>query len=104
MCCCCNTPCPNPAATRFILPFTRPYGGPSWFWACLSPPSAASLFAAALVNWERLAAGVTPHTLWLPVTQGGHFSVGVVYVMLAADVVLFMAAAWYCDKVGRVCV
>jgi hypothetical protein len=42
---------------RFLLPFTQPLGGAAWFLACLSPTSAASLFAAALVNWERAALG-----------------------------------------------
>jgi hypothetical protein len=55
------SPPPTPAAPRsFLLPFTQPLGGASWFWACLSPTSAASLFAAALVNWERVAEGETP--------------------------------------------
>ncbi len=87
---------------RFILPFTHPYGGSSWYIACLSPTSAASLFAAALVNWERLSAGVTRETLLLPVAQESAFCVWTVYWMLAVDVVLFAVLTWYCDKV-RAC-
>jgi hypothetical protein len=84
---------------RFLLPFVRPYGGISWYLACLSPTSAASLMAAALLNWERVAAGVTLQTLWLPVTQGSSFCVGSVLLLLAADVLLFAALTWYSDKV-----
>ncbi|KAF8072728.1 Abca17 [Scenedesmus sp. PABB004] len=87
------------ARAAFLLPFVRPYGGASWYWASLSPTSAASLFAAALVNWERLAAGVTVRTLWLPVTQGSAYSAGTALAMLALDVLLFGALAWYGDKV-----
>ncbi|GBF94218.1 hypothetical protein Rsub_06488 [Raphidocelis subcapitata] len=83
----------------FLLPFTQPLGGASWFWACLSPTSAASLFAAALVNWERLAEGITWRTLWLPVTQNSSFCAGHVLLLLAADVPLYAAAAWYLEKV-----
>ncbi|WIA08739.1 hypothetical protein OEZ85_008162 [Tetradesmus obliquus] len=83
----------------FLLPFVRPYGGISWYLACLSPTSAASLMAAALLNWERVAAGVTLQTLWLPVTQGSSFCVGSVLLLLAADVLLFAALTWYSDKV-----
>lgn len=85
----------------FLLPFVRPYGGISWFLAGLSPTSAASLFAAALVNWERLAAGVTLDTLWLPVAADSGFCVGSVFWLLAVDVVMFAALTWYCDKVNR---
>lgn len=67
--------------------------------ASLSPTSAASLFAASLVNWERVAAGVTLQTMWLPVTQGSSFCVGSVLWLLAADVLLFAALTWYFDKV-----
>jgi len=94
----CCTPC-NPCC-RFLLPFIRPYGGVSWYIAGLSPTSAASLFAAALVNWERLAAGVTLDTLWLPVTPDSSFCVGSVMWLLAVDVGLFAALTWYCDKVS----
>lgn len=87
------------APSRFLLPFVRPYGGISWYLACLSPTSAASLMAAALLNWERVAAGVTLQTLWLPVTQGSSFCVGSVLLLLAADVLLFAALTWYSDKV-----
>ncbi|KAF6260985.1 hypothetical protein COO60DRAFT_831207 [Scenedesmus sp. NREL 46B-D3] len=83
----------------FLLPFVRPYGGVSWYIVCLSPTSAASLMAAALLNWERVAAGVTLDTLWLPVTQGSSFCAGSVLLLLAADVVLFATLTWYCDKV-----
>eukprot|EP00879_Flechtneria_rotunda_P027764 GHRR01029755.1.p1 GENE.GHRR01029755.1~~GHRR01029755.1.p1 ORF type:complete len:493 (+),score=163.44 GHRR01029755.1:105-1583(+) len=83
----------------FLLPFIRPYGGLSWYLAGLSPTSAASLFAAALVNWERLAAGVTLQTMWLPLTQGSSFCVGSVMWLLAVDVVLFAILTWYFDKV-----
>jgi hypothetical protein len=55
--------------------------------------------AAALLNWERVAAGVTLETLWLPVTQGSSFCVGSVLLLLAADVLLFAALTWYSDKV-----
>ncbi|PNG99270.1 ATP-binding cassette sub-family A member 5, partial [Tetrabaena socialis] len=39
----------------FVLPAVYQYGSWTWYVACLSPPSAASLFAAALVNWEKVA-------------------------------------------------
>jgi hypothetical protein len=84
----------------FLLPFIRPYGGISWYIAGLSPTSAASLFAAALVNWERLAAGVNSHTMWLPVTPESSFCVGSVMWLLALDVVLYAVLTWYCDKVS----
>lgn len=87
---------------RFLLPFVRPYGGLSWYLASLSPTSAASLFAASLVNWERMAAGVRWHTLWLPVTQGSGYCVGSVMWLLMVDVLLFATLTWYCDKVGMV--
>jgi ABC-type multidrug transport system fused ATPase/permease subunit len=52
------------------------------------------------VSWERVAAGVTRATLWLPVAPGGSaFSAGSVLCMLALDVVVWGALAWYCDKV-----
>lgn len=85
---------------RFLLPFVRPYGGVSWYVAGLSPTSAASLFAAALVNWERLAAGVNLQTMWLPVTPESSFCVGSVMWLLAVDVLLYAVLTWYCDKVG----
>lgn len=84
---------------RFLLPFIRPYGGISWYIAGLSPTSAASLFAASLVNWERLAAGVNLSTMWLPVTPESSFCVGSVMWLLAVDVLLFAVLTWYCDKV-----
>lgn len=84
---------------RFLLPFIRPYGGLSWYLASLLPTSAASLFAAALVNWERVAAGVQANTLWLPVTQGSGYCVGSVMWLLMMDVLLYGALTWYCDKV-----
>lgn len=85
--------------TRFLLPFARPYGGVSWYLASLSPTSAASLFAAALVNWERLAAGVQWNTLLLPVNQGSGYCVGSVMWLLAVDVLLYAVLTWYFDKV-----
>jgi len=51
----------------FIVPTLAPYGGNVWWWACLMPPSAASIFAGALVNWELISAGVNSHTFTLPV-------------------------------------
>lgn len=93
---------PSPPRS-FLLPALRPFGGLSWHLACLSPPSAASLFAAALVNWERAAAGLTPATLWLPVTPAGGFSAGSALLALVLDVLLYGLLAWYLDKVrGRV--
>lgn len=86
---------------RFLLPFVRPYGGISWYIAGLSPTSAASLFAAALVNWERLAAGVNADTMWLPVAAESSFCVVSVLWLLAVDVLLFALLTWYCDKVRR---
>lgn len=83
----------------FLLPVLRPYGGASWYVASLMPPSAASLFANALVNWERVADGVNWHTLSLPVVQGTRFSVATVFLMLWLDVALFAALTWYLDKV-----
>ena len=34
----------------FIIPSASPYGGSGWWWACLLPPSAASVFAGAMVR------------------------------------------------------
>ena len=34
----------------FIIPSASPYGGPGWWWACLLPPSAASIFAGAMAS------------------------------------------------------
>lgn len=83
----------------FLLPLIQPYGGTSWFLACLSPPSAASLFAYCLINWERIAAGVTWRTWDLPVTQNTSFCVRTVMVMMLADVLLYSLLTWYGDKV-----
>ncbi|KAI8469139.1 MAG: hypothetical protein J3K34DRAFT_522412 [Monoraphidium minutum] len=83
----------------FLLPFTQPLGGPAWLWACALPTSAASLFASALLSWERVSQGVTWRTLWLPVTQDSPFSAGHVLLALALDVPLWAAATWYLDKV-----
>ncbi len=33
----------------FIAPSVSPYGGALWWWACLFPPSAASMFAGERV-------------------------------------------------------
>lgn len=76
-----------------------PYGGTSWYMACLLPPSAASLLAACLVNWERVAAGINWDTWSLPVAQQSSFCVQSVFLMLALDVLLFGVLTWYCDKV-----
>jgi hypothetical protein len=55
------------------------------------------------VNWERAAAGLTPATLWLPVTPAGGFSAGSALLALLLDVLLYGLLAWYLDKVrGRV--
>jgi hypothetical protein len=85
---------------RFLLPLIDPYGGPSWYLACLLPPSAASLLAACLVNWERVAAGINWDTWDLPVAQQSGFCVQSVFSMLALDVLLYGLLTWYCDKVG----
>ena len=88
----------NKQRNSFLLPFTQPLGGRAWLLACLSPPGAASLFATALLGWERAAAGVTPTTLWLPVTQDSSFSAGHALLMLALDVPLFGLLTWYLDR------
>ncbi len=51
----------------FLVPNSYPYCGTSWWLACLLPPSAASMFANALVQWELISQGVNMHTLSLPV-------------------------------------
>jgi hypothetical protein len=44
------------------------------------------------------------HTLFLPVAQDSGFSAFTVLLLLAVDVVVYAALAWYCDKVGwRTC-
>ncbi|GAX84392.1 hypothetical protein CEUSTIGMA_g11814.t1 [Chlamydomonas eustigma] len=58
----------------FIIPTSAPYGGRSWWLACLLPPSAASMFGGALINWELISQGINMHTFsisslasfWLP--------------------------------------
>jgi hypothetical protein len=98
---CLSAPCAcRHVQHRFLLPFVRPYGGISWYIAGLSPTSAASLFAAALVNWERLAAGVNADTMWLPVAAESSFCVVSVLWLLAVDVLMFAVLTWYCDKVS----
>ncbi|KXZ53111.1 hypothetical protein GPECTOR_7g1001 [Gonium pectorale] len=82
----------------FLAPAIYQYGGWAWYAACLLPPSAASLFAAALVNWEKVAEGITPHTLWVPISSANSFSAGSVLLLMAADVALFAGLAWYLDK------
>lgn len=66
---------------------------------CLLPPSAAALFVWSLLQWERRMQGLTGETLWLPATQSSDFSAGSAMVLLAADVLLFAALMWWCDKV-----
>lgn len=44
------------------------FAPPRRFLSCLLPPSAASLFAACLINWELVAVGITWHTATLPVS------------------------------------
>jgi hypothetical protein len=52
-----------------------------------------------LVNWERLAAGVTWDTLWLPVTPGSAFCAASVMWLLLLDVLLYALLTWYFDQV-----
>ncbi|KAF6258658.1 P-loop containing nucleoside triphosphate hydrolase protein [Scenedesmus sp. NREL 46B-D3] len=88
------------AAPGLLLPYLLPFGGTTVFQAvCLLPPSAAALFVWSLLQWERRMQGLTGETLWLPATQSSDFSAGSAMVLLAADVLLFAALMWWCDKV-----
>ncbi|KAF5833388.1 hypothetical protein DUNSADRAFT_10320 [Dunaliella salina] len=82
----------------FLAPALAPYGGPALYWACLTPPSAASLFAGCLINWELVSQGINWNTLWLPVTPNSSWSAGSVLLLLALDVLIYAFLAWYCDK------
>eukprot|EP00798_Chlamydomonas_sp_ICE-L_P031756 gene31756-6954_t len=53
----------------FLAPSIQQYGGSLWYWSCLLPPSAASQFASAMVNWELVGAGINYQTISLPAGQ-----------------------------------
>lgn len=79
----------------------QPYGGLGWPLACLLPPSAISLFATVLLKLEGSQRGVTWDTLSLQITSQFPFSAATVFGMLALDVVLYSALAWYLDRVSH---
>ena len=78
----------------------QPYGGLGWPLACLLPPSAVSLFATVLLKLEGSQRGVTWDTFNLQITSQFPFSAATVFGMLALDVALYSALAWYLDKVS----
>ena len=79
----------------------QPYGGLGWPLACLLPPSAISLFATVLLKLEGSQRGVTWDTLSLQITSQFPFSAATVFGMLALDVALYSALAWYLDRVSH---
>ena len=79
----------------------QPYGGLGWPLACLLPPSAISLFATVLLKLEGSQRGVTWDTLSLQITSQFPFSAATVFGMLALDVGLYSALAWYLDRVSH---
>ena len=82
------------------MPTVEPYGGRGWVLACLAPPSALSLFATVLLKFEGAQRGVTWAALGQAVTPQYAFSASTILRMLALDVALYAALAWYLDKVG----
>lgn len=84
---------------RYIMSTFQPYGGMGWPLACLLPPSAISLFATVLLKLEGSQRGVAWDTIGLQITSQYPFSAATVFQMLALDVVLYSALAWYLDKV-----
>jgi hypothetical protein len=85
-------------AGRYLMPTVQPYGGRGWVLACLAPPSALSLFATVLLKFEGAQRGVTWAALGRAVTPQYAFSAATVLRMLALDVLLYAALAWYLDK------
>ncbi|KAG2483446.1 hypothetical protein HYH03_017700 [Edaphochlamys debaryana] len=83
----------------FIMPVVYQYGSWTWYAACLAPPSAASLFANVLINWEMVAEGITLRTLWTPISSANGFCAASVLWLLALDVLLYGSLTWYLDKV-----
>lgn len=81
------------------MPTIEPYGGRGWVLACLAPPSALSLFATVLLKFEGAQRGVTWAALGQAVTPQYAFSAATILRMLALDVALYAALAWYLDKV-----
>jgi ABC-type multidrug transport system ATPase subunit len=74
-----------------------------WPWmltAASSPAAAASMFAAALLRWERVSSGLTTATWVLPLNGDdgdggkGGFSARSLYAALVADVVVYSLGAW----------
>jgi hypothetical protein len=86
---------------RYIMSTFQPYGGLGWPLACLLPPSAISLFATVLLKLEGSQRGVQWDTLCLQMTSQYPFSAATVFQMLALDVVLYSALAWYLDNVSH---
>ena len=86
-------------ARRYLMPTVEPYGGRGWVLACLAPPSALSLFATVLLKFEGAQRGVTWAALGQAVTPQYEFSAVTILRMLALDVALYAALAWYLDKV-----
>ncbi len=85
-------------AGRYLMPTVQPYGGRGWVLACLAPPSALSLFATVLLKFEGAQRGVTWAALGVAVTPQYEYSAATVLRMLALDVLLYAALAWYLDK------
>lgn len=80
------------------MPSVQAYGGPSWLWSCLLPPSTLSLFAHVLTKLEGGGKGVTWSTFTASATPFWPFSTATVFGALAADIVLYALLAWYLDK------
>lgn len=87
---------------RYLMPSIDPYGGPSWVWACLLPPSSISLFGHVLTRMEGSGQGITWSTAATSATSFFPFSTLTVMGMLLADIALYALLTWYLDKV-RAC-
>lgn len=55
---------PTKNKNRYLMPSVQAYGGPSWLWSCLLPPSALSLFAHVLTKLEG-GGKVGPYSPWM---------------------------------------
>lgn len=87
----------------YLMPALAPYGGASWVAACLLPPSAISLFAHVLVRLETAQRGLTWGTMGEAVTMEYPFSAATVYLVLLADVLLYVLLLWYLEQVLPSC-
>lgn len=83
----------------YLMPSIDPYGGASWVWACLLPPSSVSLFGHVLTRMEGSGQGITWGTAATSATSFFPFSTLTVMGMLTADIALYGLLTWYLDKV-----